>query len=136
MLQLFGCVLRTSLATAVVFFFVVFALGKFDSSHCLVGIPPLLSRRVLETLTYLAKNHSLVAKTLLEFRLPRPVVEGPISPDQRRGKAVMVEADGPKRWQLEGQVALALLLGLLNHPLYLRSVAHLEQVVCTSGMSL
>ncbi|XP_016486388.2 LOW QUALITY PROTEIN: E3 ubiquitin-protein ligase UPL2-like [Nicotiana tabacum] len=93
------------------------------------GIPPLLSRRVLETLTYLAKNHSLVAKTLLEFRLPRPVVEGPISPDQRRGKAVMVEAGGPERLQLEGQVALALLLGLLNHPLYLRSVAHLEQLL-------
>lgn len=93
------------------------------------GIPPLLSRRVLETLTYLAKNHSLVAKTLLEFRLPRPVLEGPIVPDQRRGKAVMVEADGPDRWQLEGQVSLALLLGLLNHPLYLRSVAHLEQLL-------
>lgn len=90
------------------------------------GIPPLLSRRVLETLTYLAKNHSLVAKTLLEFRLPRPV---PIVPDQRRGKAVMVEADGPDRGQLEGQVSLALLLGLLNHPLYLRSVAHLEQLL-------
>lgn len=93
------------------------------------GIPPLLSRRVLETLTYLAKNHSLVAKTLLEFRLPRPVTEGPIIPDQRRGKAVMVEADGPDRQQLEGQVSLALLLGLLNHPLYLRSVAHLEQLL-------
>lgn len=84
----------------------------------------------------MAKNHSLVAKTLLEFRLPRPVPEGPIVPDQRRGKAVMVEADGPDRWQLEGQVSLALLLGLLNHPLYLRSVAHLEQVVCRSRMSL
>lgn len=117
-------------------YLLLFLPCKFHSSHCLVGIPPLLSRRVLETLTYLAKNHSLVAKTLLEFRLPQPVVEGPISPDQRRGKAVMVEADGPKRWQLEGQVALALLLGLLNHPLYLRSVAHLEQVVCISGMSL
>ncbi|CAN4122413.1 unnamed protein product [Withania somnifera] len=94
------------------------------------GIPPLLSRRVLETLTYLAKNHSLVAKTLLEFRLPRPVKEDPIIPYQRRGKAVMVEAaDGPDNHQLEGQVSLALLLGLLNHPLYLRSVAHLEQLL-------
>ncbi|KAK4359158.1 hypothetical protein RND71_021387 [Anisodus tanguticus] len=93
------------------------------------GIPPLLSRRVLETLTYLAKNHSLVAKTLLEFRLPRPVPEGSIVPDQRPGKAVMAEADGPDRWQVEGQVSLALLLGLLNHPLYLRSVAHLEQLL-------
>ncbi|CAN4092312.1 unnamed protein product [Withania somnifera] len=93
------------------------------------GIPPLLSRRVLETLTYLAKNHSLVAKTLLEFRLPQPVTEDPIIPYQRRGKAVMIETDGPDSRQHEGQVSLALLLGLLNHPLYLRSVAHLEQLL-------
>ncbi|CAH9121740.1 unnamed protein product [Cuscuta epithymum] len=87
------------------------------------GIPPLVSRRVLETLTYLARNHSFVAKALLEFR-NAPLQEEPMNPDQRHGKAVMV--DGP---QPEAQVSLALLLGLLNHPLYLRSVAHLEQLL-------
>lgn len=87
------------------------------------GIPPLVSRRVLETLTYLARNHSLVAKSLMEFR----VQEESKNPEQRQGKAVMaVDFDGQ---QLEGQVSLALLLGLLNHPLYLRSVAHLEQLL-------
>lgn len=91
-------------------------------------MPPLVSRRVLETLTYLAKNHAFVAKLLLSFRLPDQVLQESQSSDQR-GKAVMVsqEAESEKNL-LQGQVALALLLSLLNHPLYLRSIAHLEQV--------
>ena len=88
-----------------------------------VGVPPLVSRRVLETLTYLARNHPYVAKILLQFRLPLPTVQVLRNIYQSRGKALMTEE------QREGYVPIALLLSLLNQPLYLRSIAHLEQVI-------
>lgn len=87
-------------------------------------MPPLVSRRALESLTYLARNHPLVAKLLLEFRLPQ-FKELPSS-DDKRGKAVML-LDEQKEY-IEGQASFTLLLSLLNQSLYLRSVAHLEQV--------
>ncbi|PPD77872.1 hypothetical protein GOBAR_DD25184 [Gossypium barbadense] len=87
------------------------------------GVPPLVSRRVLETLTYLARNHPYVAKILLQFRLPLPILQEQRNIDQSRGKALMNEV------QLEGFSSIALLLSLLNQPLYLRSIAHLEQLL-------
>lgn len=90
----------------------------------------MVSRRVLETLTYLARNHPTVAKILLQFRLPLPALQTE-NIDQVRGKAVIVddeyETDGKK--QQERYISVMLLLSLLNQPLYLRSVAHLEQVL-------
>lgn len=92
-----------------------------------LGVPPLVSRRVLETLTYLARNHPYVSKILLQLRLPFSAPQEPKDvADKRSGKAVMlVEED--ERHQ-EGYVATVLLLSLLNQPLYLRSISHLEQV--------
>ncbi|XVF36563.1 hypothetical protein REPUB_Repub19eG0068300 [Reevesia pubescens] len=87
------------------------------------GVPPLVSRRVLETLTYLARNHPYVAKILLQFRLPLPTLEEVRNIDQSRGKALMTEE------QQEEYISIALLLSLLNQPLYLRSIAHLEQLL-------
>ncbi|XP_042046787.1 E3 ubiquitin-protein ligase UPL2-like [Salvia splendens] len=89
------------------------------------GVPPLVSRRALETLTYLARNHPMVAKLLLEFRLPQ--FKESSSSDDERGKAVML-LDEPKEYS-EGQASFTLLLSLLNQSLYLRSVAHLEQLL-------
>ncbi|XVE55632.1 hypothetical protein DITRI_Ditri03aG0174200 [Diplodiscus trichospermus] len=86
------------------------------------GVPPLVSRRVLETLTYLARNHPYVAKILLQFRLP-PTLQELRNIDHSRGKALMTEE------QQEGYISIALLLSLLNQPLYLRSIAHLEQLL-------
>ena len=83
----------------------------------------MVSRRVLETLTYLARNHPYVAKILLQFRLPLPTVQVLRNIYQSRGKALMTEE------QREGYVPIALLLSLLNQPMYLRSIAHLEQVI-------
>uniref|UniRef100_A0A5B6ZFI1 HECT-type E3 ubiquitin transferase n=1 Tax=Davidia involucrata TaxID=16924 RepID=A0A5B6ZFI1_DAVIN len=95
------------------------------------GVPPLVSRRVLETLTYLARNHPYVAKILLQFRLPQPLLEESENLDRARGKAVMVvEEDEKKRKQhQEGYLSIALLLSLLNQPLYVRSISHLEQLL-------
>ncbi|KAF7064261.1 hypothetical protein CFC21_070622 [Triticum aestivum] len=88
------------------------------------GVPPLVSRRVLETLTYLARNHPNVAKLLLFLQFPCPPTCHTETLDQRRGKAVLVE-DGEQ----QSAFALVLLLTLLNQPLYMRSVAHLEQLL-------
>ncbi|XP_039041914.1 E3 ubiquitin-protein ligase UPL2-like isoform X2 [Hibiscus syriacus] len=87
------------------------------------GVPPLVSRRVLETLTYLTRNHPYVAKILLQLRLPFPTLEELRNNDQSRGKALMIEE------QEEGNISIALLLSLLHQPLYLRSIAHLEQLL-------
>ncbi|KAH6837954.1 hypothetical protein C2S53_000423 [Perilla frutescens var. hirtella] len=89
------------------------------------GVPPLVSRRALETLTYLARNHPLVAKLLLQFRLPQ--LKESLSSDDKRGKAVML-LDEQNEYP-EGQASFTLLLSLLNQSLYLRSVAHLEQLL-------
>ncbi|OMO50799.1 hypothetical protein CCACVL1_30240 [Corchorus capsularis] len=86
------------------------------------GVPPLVSRRVLETLTYLARNHPYVAKILLQFKLPLPTLQE-LNIDQSRGKALMTDE------QQIGYISIALLLSLLNQPLYLRSIAHLEQLL-------
>ncbi|XP_050235135.1 E3 ubiquitin-protein ligase UPL2-like isoform X2 [Mercurialis annua] len=95
------------------------------------GVPPLLSRRILEMLTYLARNHPYVAKILLHFRLPLPTLQKPENLDKSRGKAVMVveEYEADSKHHEEGYISLALLLSLLNQPLYSRSVAHLEQLL-------
>ncbi|GAB4839475.1 hypothetical protein Ancab_028998 [Ancistrocladus abbreviatus] len=101
------------------------------------GVPPLVSRRVLETLTYLARNHPIVAKILLELRLPAEQLQNESETlerttlEQVRGKALMVVENEETRRQQhwEGKLSIALLLRLLNQPLYLRSIAHLEQLL-------
>lgn len=86
----------------------------------------MVSRRVLENLTYLARNHPSVAKVLLEFRLPQQNTKAPEILDQRYGKSPMLENEDSQ--EQEGVLSIAFLLGLLNRPLYLRSIPHLEQV--------
>ncbi|KAJ4837727.1 hypothetical protein Tsubulata_038110 [Turnera subulata] len=94
------------------------------------GVPPLLSRRILETLTYLAKNHPNVAKILLQFKLPLAVPDEARNSAEARGKAVMVvDKEVEEQQHREDCVSIALLLSLLNQPLYLRSIAHLEQLL-------
>ncbi|KAI5435470.1 hypothetical protein KIW84_022051 [Lathyrus oleraceus] len=94
------------------------------------GVPPLLSRRVLETLTYLARNHLYVANNLLQSRLPHPEIREQNNASDARGKAVMVVEDEVNIGESnEGYISIAVLLGLLNQPLYLRSIAHLEQLL-------
>eukprot|EP01018_Ginkgo_biloba_P030617 Gb_17424 [translate_table: standard] len=90
------------------------------------GIPPLASRRVLETLTYLAQNHPFVAKILLEPH--QPLREGLY---MVRGKAVMVEEKQTETVKEEhnGDFPIVLLLKLLHCPLYSRSIAHLEKLM-------
>ncbi|KAI3760741.1 hypothetical protein L1987_51140 [Smallanthus sonchifolius] len=95
----------------------------YSRPQCFDGVPPLVSRRVLETLTYLARNHTFVAKLLLQFRFPQLESE---SHDKSRGKAIMVVDENQ---QDDDILAITVLLSLLNQPLYLRSIAHLEQLL-------
>ncbi|XP_075511798.1 LOW QUALITY PROTEIN: E3 ubiquitin-protein ligase UPL2-like [Primulina tabacum] len=103
----------------------------YSRPQCADGVPPLVSRRVLETLTYMARNHPSVAKLLLEFRLPQVSTKELPSSDDRRGKSVALvdEEMLGKNQYLEGQAPVTLLLSLLNQSLYLRSIIHLEQLL-------
>nr|XP_043638137.1 E3 ubiquitin-protein ligase UPL2-like [Erigeron canadensis] len=101
----------------------------YIASHsflCMLSVPPLMSLRVLETLIYLAQRNRLVAKLLLQFRLPLLDSQ---SPKQSRGKAIMGIQDCEIEEQQKDQPAISMLLSLLRHPLYLRSIAHLEQLL-------
>lgn len=88
----------------------------------------MVSRRVLETLTYLARNHPYVAKILLELRLSKQVHRALENAGKVHGKALMIVEKKNGETHSEELHSVALLLGLLNQPLYLRSNAHLEQV--------
>ncbi|XP_042494478.1 E3 ubiquitin-protein ligase UPL2-like isoform X2 [Macadamia integrifolia] len=101
----------------------------YSRPQYLDGVPPLLSRRILETLTYLARNHPSVAKLLLQLELPQPQVTESESSDRAHGKAVMVEEETGSKQNQKGDVSIVFLLCLLNQPLYLRSIAHLEQLL-------
>ncbi|KAK8933449.1 hypothetical protein KSP39_PZI015926 [Platanthera zijinensis] len=50
-------------------------------------------------------------------------------PIKGRGKAVIMEEDKPKDMIRKGGFSIVVLLKLLNQPLYMRSVAHLEQLL-------
>ncbi|GAB2225364.1 hypothetical protein Droror1_Dr00006156 [Drosera rotundifolia] len=95
------------------------------------GVPPLVSRRVLETLTFLARHHPVVAKILLNFRLPKQSQTQSEDSEMAHGKAPMMveDQDESSSQHHEGKVSIALLLQLLHQPLYLRSIAHLEQLL-------
>ncbi|KAL5974363.1 E3 ubiquitin-protein ligase upl1 [Asimina triloba] len=99
------------------------------------GLPPLVSRRVLEILTYLATNHLAVANILFYFEPPSDLESrspGHSEAKKEKGKEKIGEGmpssssiDVPQK----GYVPLILFLKLLNRSLFLRSNAHLEQVM-------
>lgn len=89
-------------------------------------------RRILESLSYLATNHSTVASLLFYF-------DGSLAPEDEcskfsdgkllKGKNKLLGNDSLCSVMAEkGDIPLILFLKLLNQPLFLRSVIHLEQV--------
>ncbi|CAH1444286.1 unnamed protein product [Lactuca virosa] len=102
----------------------------YGRSQLLDGLPPLVLRRVLEILTYLATNHSSVANLLFYF-------DSSLVPDSLslkyhdkkndKGKEKVVEGGGGSG--SDGDIPILLFVKLLNQPLFLRSIAHLEQVM-------
>ncbi|XP_040986368.1 E3 ubiquitin-protein ligase UPL1-like isoform X1 [Juglans microcarpa x Juglans regia] len=106
----------------------------YGRSQLLDGLPPLVLRRTFEIFTYLATNHSAVANMLFYFD-PSLVPEhlSPICTEAKKdkGKEKIVEglSSMPLWSSLDGDTPLILFLKLLNRPLFLRSTAHLEQVM-------
>lgn len=102
----------------------------------LTGLPPLVLRRVLEILTYLATNHSAVANILFYFdpsiaRNSLHLSSMEIKTDKGKEKIVEeIDLATCTERSIERDVPLILLLKLLSQPLFLRSAAHLEQVGC------
>ncbi|XP_009793112.1 E3 ubiquitin-protein ligase UPL1 [Nicotiana sylvestris] len=105
----------------------------YGRSQLFDGLPPLVLRRILEILTYLATNHSAVASLLFYFELSIIPEWSDVKCSEKRdkGKEKIVGGDSlnPFGSSHKGDVPLVLFLKLLNRPLFLRSIAHLEQVM-------
>nr|DAD23683.1 TPA_asm: hypothetical protein HUJ06_025146 [Nelumbo nucifera] len=106
----------------------------YGRSQILDGLPPLVSRRILEILTYLATNHSAVANILFYFD-PSLIPESPtttyseIKKDKGKEKVMEEPALLNPLGASQNDIPVILFLKLLNQPLFLRSSAHLEQVM-------
>ncbi|KAK2967299.1 hypothetical protein RJ640_004865 [Escallonia rubra] len=107
----------------------------YGRSQLLDGLPPLVLRRILEILTYLSTNHSAVANLLFHCD-PSLVPESSslqyVENKKDKGKEKIVGGEDTSDTvgsSQEGDFPLILFLKLLTHPLFLRSVAHLEQVM-------
>ena len=98
------------------------------------GVPPLVLRRVLEILTYLATNHSGVASLLFHFEsstIPDFAHTNQSEGKNAKGKEKITAGEHHVYVSESSEnkdVPLILLLRLLSEPLFLRSIAHLEQV--------
>ncbi|KAL1366395.1 hypothetical protein HN51_014224 [Arachis hypogaea] len=103
----------------------------YGRSQLLDGLPPLVFRRILEILTYLATNHSAVAKMLFHFDPSVIPNSSSMASMNEKGKEKVIEGEPlPKPSGAQAvDVPLILFLKLLNRPLFLRSAAHLEQVM-------
>eukprot|EP00258_Populus_trichocarpa_P029676 XP_024445695.1 E3 ubiquitin-protein ligase UPL1 isoform X3 [Populus trichocarpa] len=105
----------------------------YGRSQLLDGLPPLVLRRILEILTYLSTNHTSIANML--FYLDPSIVSEPLSPKyletkMDKGKEKIDDGgDSLKPLGDTDDIPLILFLKLLNRPLFLRSTAHLEQVM-------
>ncbi|KAM3302623.1 E3 ubiquitin-protein ligase UPL1 [Capsicum chacoense] len=107
----------------------------YGRSQLFDGLPPLVLRRILEILTYLATNHSAVAGLLFYFDLsliPEWSDVKCLETKRDKGKEKIVGGDSsvvPFGSSNKRDIPLILFLKLLNQPLFLRSIAHLEQVM-------
>lgn len=112
-------------------FCLIFSLLYLYFLCIITGLPPLVLRRILEILTYLATNHSSVANMLFYFDLEAfPENLSSTFMETKKGKEKVVAgllSSNLKNCRA-GIVPLVLFLKLLNRPLFLRSVVRLEQV--------
>ncbi|KAI3769136.1 hypothetical protein L6452_00236 [Arctium lappa] len=107
----------------------------YGRSQLIDGLPPLVLRRVLEILTYLAINHSCVADILFYFDTSHFLESlNPRYHDKKNNKGKEKVIEGcemvyPAGLSIESDVPILLFVKLLNHGIFLRSTAHLEQVL-------
>ncbi|KAI3466413.1 hypothetical protein Pfo_023076 [Paulownia fortunei] len=107
----------------------------YGRSQLCYGVPPLVLRRVLEILTYLATNHSGVASLLFHFEASNIPESANVNHSKGKNDKSKDKIIGEEHHlSLSGSsqnldVPLLLLLKLLSQPLFLRSIGHLEQVM-------
>ncbi|KAK9074252.1 hypothetical protein SSX86_006849 [Deinandra increscens subsp. villosa] len=104
----------------------------YGRSQLLDGLPPLVLRRVLEILTYLATNNISVASLLFHFDsslVPESLNLKYHDKKTDKGKEKVVEGEISHPVGSESDIPILLFVKLLNQPLFLRSIAHLEQVM-------
>lgn len=106
----------------------------YGRSQLLYGLPPLVVRRILEILIYLSTNHSGVADILFSFDSAlamEPSMSNCSETIKDKGKEKILGKNSSvfSEDSLKGDVPFILLLKLLNQPLFLRSITHLEQVM-------
>ncbi|KAK1274353.1 E3 ubiquitin-protein ligase UPL1 [Acorus gramineus] len=105
----------------------------YGRSQLLDGLPPLVSRRILEVLTCLATNHTSFANLLFYFDsslVPESAITTRHENNEKdKGKTVEGLSGSGLETSQKGDIPLILFLKLLNRPLFLRSNAHLEQVM-------
>ncbi|KAK4751569.1 hypothetical protein SAY87_005051 [Trapa incisa] len=105
----------------------------YGRSQMFDGLPPLVLRRVIEVLTYLATNHSTVASMLFFFdpaSLPETLSSRYLESKSYKGKEKVIEGVTSVGSQDEKiEVPLVIFLKLLNRPLFSRSTTHFEQVL-------
>ncbi|OVA07229.1 Ubiquitin-associated domain/translation elongation factor EF-Ts [Macleaya cordata] len=107
----------------------------YGRSQLLDGLPPLVFRRILEILTYLATNHPAVADILFYFDpslIPESQSLKLSEAIKGKGKEKILEGTASSHLletSRKEDIPLVLFLKLLNRPLFLRSNAHLEQVM-------
>ncbi|KAG2642289.1 hypothetical protein PVAP13_2KG198574 [Panicum virgatum] len=92
------------------------------------GLPPLVTRRLLEILTYLASNHPSVADLLVHFN--PSVSSNHLTLQDSKEVSQGSSSLKMKQSSSEGYTPILLFLKLLNKPLFLRSRVYLEQVMC------
>ncbi|RVW50069.1 E3 ubiquitin-protein ligase UPL1 [Vitis vinifera] len=114
---------------------VVYGRSQLLDGHSFTGLPPVVLRRVIEILTYLATNHPVVANLLFYFD-PSSVVESssPKYTETKKDKCKEKIVEGgvspnPSGSSQQGDVPLILFLKLLDRPISLQSIAHLDQVM-------
>ncbi|XP_068337981.1 E3 ubiquitin-protein ligase UPL1-like isoform X2 [Pyrus communis] len=105
----------------------------YGRSQLLDGLPPLVLRRILEILTYLATNHSAVANMLFFFDFSGvPESLSPIRMETKKDKGKEKIGEGgssskPSGNTQDADIPLILFLKLLDRPHY--GTADLEQVM-------
>ena len=116
------------------FFFYALLVYLYLLGHSFAGLPPVVLRRVIEILTYLATNHPAVADLMFYFE-PSTIVEFSSTKctETKKDKCKEKIVEGgvslnPSRSSKQGDVPLILFLKLLDRPLSLQSIAHLDQV--------
>ncbi|KAK9821448.1 hypothetical protein WJX81_000342 [Elliptochloris bilobata] len=92
-------------------------------------VPPMVSRRVLDLATYLARHQGPVGRELVLLRVPTAAQQAHAlaAAQDKKGKGRVEEAAGAPGAQ--GERALELLLELLGGTLCRRSSSHMEQVL-------